>query len=151
MKILFKIVGIIILIGISTQTMSKSPIFNIRSMIKNRVIKTYNCLMGSDSCSPDEVILTRLVAIMVSMELYRRLHVPLWWIEGQRQQVLKRNNIIVPDDQKEETCCTCYGEEMLDLIPCKNKHPQQLCTLCLRSILERKMICPMRCGPLLMQ
>lgn len=135
---------IIILLGNVHFTVTNS----ISVKIKNRIIKTFHCLMGNtDSCSADEVVITRFVAIIVAMELYRRSFKPVWWVEWRRQCAIKNKITIIPNDQKETKCCVCLEEgsqeKPIGEIPCYGeRHPAQICKTCLDQTTNKTGICP---------
>jgi len=116
--------------------------------IKKRIKKVYDCLTGSETCSPDEIILARVSMIIAGIEIYRTMHAPLWWLERQRQHVLQQKTKALSNSTdviEEVQCCICFGKENLGGIPCISPevaHSSQVCINCLVHLKIRKASCP---------
>ncbi len=123
----------------------ENKVKNAGSGAKKRIKKIYDCLRGDESCTANEIILTRVIAVIVAIEIYHHLQLSSWWIriKSRRARLRMERERREAEEKRgpiETSCCCCLSEEnelntgvWLRDLPCPGipTHPSQICTKCL--------------------
>jgi len=138
----------------------QNKVRHVGSTIKRRVRKVYKSARGDNDCSPEEIMLTRLLLLITFAKIYHKLYFSPYWMRIKRNRTLqamkKRHatsaDVVGSETDKASQCCICLEEGLSDLgdVPCSSKiaHTDKICIVCLTDLHTRGMDCPLCRGAL---